>query len=160
MQAIRRALRTSKLLCQTNVRLADALISTDLSDRWMDNLISSLHPHVDAFDAAAQPRNHVSLEDVPDALRPVRIAILDSGFDLENPLIRTDSHQLDPRIKDARNFVQSEKSGDFQDNIGHGTHALGTLLKVATCAEIYVAKIADGEVIGRASYDAVTNASL
>ncbi len=124
----------------------------------MDNLISSLHAHVDAFDASTQSINHASLEDMPSALKPVRIAILDSGFDLQNPLIRTNGHQLDPRIKDARNFIQSAEPGNFQDNIGHGTHALGTLLKIATCAEIYIAKIADGEILGRESYDAITKA--
>ncbi|KAM0667766.1 hypothetical protein ACQRIU_003631 [Beauveria bassiana] len=130
---------------------------TSLSDRWMDDLISSLHPHVDAFDATAHPP-YVSSRKIANAPTPVKIAILDSGFDPENPLIRTDGHQLDPRIKDARNFVQGTGPYDYQDEIGHGTHALGVILNVAACAEIYIAKVANKEDLGRESYDAITKA--
>ncbi|OAA55163.1 Peptidase S8/S53, subtilisin/kexin/sedolisin [Cordyceps fumosorosea ARSEF 2679] len=121
----------------------------DLADRWMDDLISSLHPHVDAFDAAARPLD-TSTKNASDAPKPVKIAILDSGFDPQNPLLRADGHQLDPRIKDARNFVQGRGPFDYQDEIGHGSHTLGTMLKIATCAEIYVAKIASSEAIHHA----------
>ena len=48
----------------------------------------------------------------------------------------------------------------MQDEIGHGTHALGLLLKVATCAEIYIARVANMETLGRDSYDTIAKASL
>ncbi|KAJ6007472.1 hypothetical protein N7540_011448 [Penicillium herquei] len=68
--------------------------------------------------------------------------------------------RLDPRIKDARSFVNGTGLRDFRDEIGHGTHALGLLLKVATCAEIYIAKIAHRESLNRNSYDDIAKASL
>ena len=48
----------------------------------------------------------------------------------------------------------------MNDEIGHGTHTLGLLLKFATCAEIYVARVADQETLGRGSYDTITQVLL
>lgn len=110
----------------------------------MHGLLSLIHHHVDPFD---------SFEDKSRALQPVRIAILDSGFDPENPLLMTDSQQLDPRIKAAQSFVHGAEIDDVRDEIGHGTHALGLLLKVATCAEIYIAKVARRETLERDTYN-------
>ncbi|EHK17758.1 uncharacterized protein TRIVIDRAFT_123162, partial [Trichoderma virens Gv29-8] len=109
-----------------------------LSQQWLDNLLSSIHYHVDPFDDVMAGRR---------TFEPVRIAILDSGFDPENPLLMTEDQRLDPRIKDARSFVHNTASHDIRDEIGHGTHALGLLLKVATCAEIYIARIAHRETL-------------
>lgn len=91
---------------------------------------------------------------------PVRIAILDSGFDPQNPLLMSESQRLDPRIKQVQNFVHQTEPFDIQDEIGHGTHTLGLLLKVATCAEIYVARVANREILTNESYDAVTKVRL
>src|ERR1700759_4678257 len=102
----------------------------------MDNLLSSIHYHVDPSDNAGAGRT---------TLEPVRIAILDSGFDPGNPLLMTEDGRLDPRIKDARCFIHQAELHDIQDDIGHGTHALGLLLKIATCAEIYIARVAQRE---------------
>ncbi|PSR80203.1 hypothetical protein BD289DRAFT_374413 [Coniella lustricola] len=93
-----------------------------LSEKWMDNLLSSIYPYVDL---------------VPDFAEPVRIAILDSGFDPENPFLIEDQQLANPQIKEARSFVHGTAPHDIRDEIGHGTHALGLLLKVAPCAEIY-----------------------
>ncbi|RAK72160.1 S8/S53 family peptidase [Aspergillus fijiensis CBS 313.89] len=111
---------------------------SQLSQQWMDNLLSSIHHFVDPYE---------SIEAEPRAFEPVRIAILDSGFDPQNPLLMTDNRQLDPRIKAARSFIANTKPEDIGDEIGHGTHALGLLLKVATCAEIYIARIAHRETL-------------
>ncbi|PMD47898.1 subtilisin-like protein [Hyaloscypha variabilis F] len=116
-----------------------------LSERWMDNLLSSIHPYVDpAFDLA----------------EPVRIAILDSGLDPENPFLIEDQQQANPRIKEARSFVHGTGPHDIRDEIGHGTHALGLLLKVAPCAEIYVARIARRETLDPNTYDDIAKARL
>jgi len=88
----------------------------------------------------------------------VRIAILDSGFDPENPLLMTEDQGLDLRIKDAKSFVHQTEPNDFRDEIGHGTHALGLLLKVATRAEIYIARIAHRETLNRNTYDDIAKA--
>ena len=117
----------------------------------MDNLLSSIYHHVDSFDL---------IETRPAAPKHVRLAILDSGFDPANPLLLTDDQQLDPRIKDVRSFVSQTEPLNIQDKIGHGTHALGLLLSVATSAEIYIAKIASRETMDRDSYDAIAKARL
>ncbi|KAL7914162.1 hypothetical protein GGI35DRAFT_236740 [Trichoderma velutinum] len=120
-----------------------------LSQQWMDSLLASIYHHVDPFDA---------FEAGTRPFEPVRIAILDSGFDPENPLLMTDDQRLDPRIKDARSFVNQTASYEIRDEIGHGTHALGLLLKVATCAEIYIARIANRETLDRGTYDDIAKA--
>jgi hypothetical protein len=111
----------------------------------MDNLVSSIYPYVDL--------------DL-DLAEPVRIAILDSGLDPENPFLIEDQQLANPRIKEARSFIHGTESHDIRDEIGHGTHALGLLLKVAPCAEIYVARIARGETLGPNTYDDVAKVRL
>ncbi|OAG42072.1 hypothetical protein AYO21_03807 [Fonsecaea monophora] len=115
-----------------------------LSERWMDNLLSSIYPYVDL--------------DV-DLAEPVRIAILDSGLDPESPFLIEDQQRANPRIKEARSFVHGTASHDIRDEIGHGTHALGLLLKVAPCAEIYVARVARRETLDPNTYDDIAKAS-
>ncbi|KID96071.1 intracellular serine protease, partial [Metarhizium majus ARSEF 297] len=116
-----------------------------LSERWMDNLLSSIYPYVDP---------------VFDLAEPVRIAILDSGLDPENPFLIEDQQLANPRIKEARSFVHGTGPHDIRDEIGHGTHALGLLLKVAPCAEIYVARIAQRETLDPNTYDDIAKARL
>ncbi len=115
----------------------------------MDNLTSSIHHYVDSFDTVEPGRG---------TFKPVRIAILDSGFDPENPFLMTGDQGLDPRIKYAQSFVHQSEPHDIRDDIGHGTHALGLLLKVATCAEIYIARIANRETLDRDTYDDIAKA--
>jgi hypothetical protein len=119
----------------------------------MSDVLSSIHRHVDPFNNAVQPTRGLSGS---RAFEPVRIAILDSGFDPTNPHIEHDT----PRLQDIRSFVPGTNSSDMQDEIGHGTHSLGLLLKFATCAEIYVAKVANQETLGRGSYDVITKVRL
>ncbi|KAF3070179.1 Subtilisin E [Trichoderma lentiforme] len=119
-----------------------------LSIQWMDNLLASIYTHVDPFDA---------FEPGTRTFEPVRIAILDSGWDPENPLLMTDQGQ-DPRIRGWKSFVNGTAENDIRDEIGHGTHALGLLLKVATCAEVYVARVAGRETLDRATYDDIAKA--
>ena len=116
----------------------------------MENLQYSIYHYVDPYEI---------IEAGPKRFQPIRIAILDSGFDPENPLVRQ-GDGLDPRIKDARSFVHGTGIHDYRDEIGHGTHALGLLLKVATCADIYIGKIAHRESLNRNSYDDMAKASL
>ena len=125
----------------------------------MDSLSSSIYHHVDPFDTTTQlPAG--SIASSPQNLRQVRIAILDSGLDPSNPLLINDDGQRDSRIKEVRNFVSGAGRFDIQDEIGHGTHALGLLLRFATCAEIYIAKIASQDTLSRDSYDTIAEASL
>ena len=111
----------------------------------MDNLLSSIYPYADPGS---------------DLAEPVRIAILDSGLDPENPFLIEDQQLANPRIKEARSFVHGTGPHDIRDEIGHGTHALGLLLKVAPCAEIYVARIARRETLDPNTYDDIAKARL
>ncbi|KAI1743059.1 hypothetical protein F4680DRAFT_410910 [Xylaria scruposa] len=130
---------------------------TELSEKWMNRLLSSIYHHVDSLDITMK-RTLESVEHEFKTFEPVRIAILDSGFDSENPLLINDDQQLDPRIKGGQNFVHGTESWDIHDEIGHGTHSLGLLLKIATCAEIYIARVANQETLSRDSYDAIAKA--
>lgn len=133
------------------LRHTNGLPRNPLSQKWMDSLLSSIHHHVDSFDTVEAGRR---------TFEPVRIAILDSGFDPENPLLMTEDQRPDPRIKAARSFVHETELHDIRDEIGHGTHALGLLLKVATCAEMYIARIAKRETLNRTTYDDIAKARL
>ncbi|KAJ4004060.1 hypothetical protein NW766_011916 [Fusarium irregulare] len=114
-----------------------------LSERWMDNLLSSIYRFVDL--------------DV-DHVEPVRIAILDSGLDPDSPFLFEDQQLPNPKIKEVRSFIHGTESHDIRDEIGHGTHALGLLLKVAPCAEIYVARVARQETLDSDTYDDIAKA--
>lgn len=111
----------------------------------MDNLLSSIYPFVDL--------------DL-DLVEPVRIAILDSGLDPENPFLIEDQQLPNPRVKEARSFIHGTEPHDVRDEIGHGTHALGLLLKVAPCAEIYVARIARRETLDPNTYDDIAKVRI
>ncbi|KAL4874978.1 hypothetical protein BJY04DRAFT_211654 [Aspergillus karnatakaensis] len=114
-----------------------------LSKKWMNNLLSSIHPYVDPDHEHAEP---------------VRIAILDSGIDLQNPFLIEDRQRPNPRIKEARSFVHGTAPHDIQDEIGHGTHALGLLLTVAPGAEIFIARIARQETLDPNTYNDIAKA--
>lgn len=125
----------------------------------MDGLLSSIYRYVDSFDVAMHSTAG-SIGNGSRTFEPVGIAIVDSGFDPKNSLLINDDQRLDPRIKGVRNFVHGTESWDIQDEIGHGTHALGLLLKVATCAEVYIARVANQETLGPNSYDAIAEVRL
>ncbi|KAF5702336.1 intracellular serine protease [Fusarium globosum] len=122
-----------------------------LSDWWMDKMAMSIYEYVGTYDSENQRA-------APGVDGPVRIAILDSGFDPNLHFVKTNEGHIDPRIKDFRNFVVGQDELECRDEIGHGTHALGLLLKVATCAEIFIARIANQATLGRDSYSAISKA--
>lgn len=80
----------------------------------MDSLLASINYFVDSFDPAIQAYKRKTF-------KPVRIAILDSGFNPVNPLVRSEDGECDPRIKEVRNFVNQTNPFDIQDEIGRGT---------------------------------------
>ncbi|EGP87251.1 uncharacterized protein MYCGRDRAFT_93376 [Zymoseptoria tritici IPO323] len=116
-----------------------------LSERWMDSLLSSIYRFVDP-----------TIEHV----EPVRIAILDSGLDPDSPFLIEDQQLATPRVREARSFVRGSEIYDVRDEIGHGTHALGLLLKVAPFAEIYVARIARQETLDSDAYNDIAKVVL
>jgi subtilisin family serine protease len=86
-------------------------------------------------------RTHTLLE--RERLRrdpPVRIAILDSGVDKH-------LHALE-EVHECRGFAPLP-SHDYFDRVGHGTHSIGLLRKVAPNARIYVAKVTEADEAGK-----------
>ena len=73
----------------------------------------------------------------------IRIAILDSGVDDMDPVIRGAIRS--GRIIRRRSWVGN--IDDHQDTYGHGTHVTRLLLKSGPAAEICIAKICKGKVI-------------
>lgn len=79
----------------------------------------------------------------PPVRDKIRIAVLDSGVDDTDSMIRAAVRSL--RIKKRMSFVG--KDNDHQDTYGHGTHVTRLLLQIAPAAEIYIAKICTGKLI-------------
>jgi subtilisin family serine protease len=68
---------------------------------------------------------------------PIKIAILDTGYDRE-------SHFFTDECR-AKRIVWRDFSGSSEkpeDEDGHGTHVLSLVMKVAPAAHLYVARIA------------------
>lgn len=91
-----------------------------------------------------------------NGLRPVKIAILDTGIEVDNSSLQG---VLD-NIKDSRKAsgfrdwrrgsiraVQSfaTSPGDERDVVGHGTHVAWLALKTALNVEVYIAKVSAGK---------------
>lgn len=68
----------------------------------------------------------------------VKIAILDTGIDMSEPFISTNSTRIT-----TQTFLSNETS--VEDVHGHGTHTAALLLQIAENADIYVARIAKDE---------------
>ncbi|KAK8099657.1 subtilisin-like protein [Apiospora kogelbergensis] len=78
---------------------------------------------------------HTALKPHP---RPVRVAVLDSGYDEDSsfflPLVRS------RRVEGWKDFA-GDSACPIDEN-GHGTHTVALVMKMAPTAEIYVARIA------------------
>ncbi|KAK4208244.1 major intracellular serine protease [Rhypophila decipiens] len=73
------------------------------------------------------------------ALPPVKVAILDSGLDLNHPDI-ADRHK---GIRSKYNLLDEGRPKAVHDRIGHGTFVTSVLLDYAPDSHVHVAKIAD-----------------
>lgn len=74
--------------------------------------------------------------------RPVRIAVLDSGVDMSDPLVKGAAK----RIKEKRNWTDDDPE-NWTDTYGHGTHVARLLIRVAPAAEIYIARVSTAKEI-------------
>ncbi len=99
---------------------------------------------------------------------PVKIAILDTGIDRNHPdfqhprstpqkngiisPVKGEEKQI-KRIKAYQNFCDDRKDvQDVTDIDGHGTHVAGIILQLAPTAELYIARVCQGdESYGRSS---------
>lgn len=74
-------------------------------------------------------------------LRPIRIAILDSGCNLEVPYFRDDEEsQRAARIAEWKDFVDGSEAKI--DSFGHGTFMATLVIETAPLAELYIARVA------------------
>ncbi|KAH8587056.1 hypothetical protein B0O99DRAFT_694834 [Bisporella sp. PMI_857] len=92
---------------------------------------------------------------------PVKVAIFDTGIDRTHPdfqyprskpkrsgtisPVRGEVEQI-KRIKACQNFCDDRKDvEDVTDIDGHGTHVAGIILQLAPAAELYIARVCEGD---------------
>ena len=92
---------------------------------------------------------------------PVKVAILDTGIDRNHPdfqhprskpkkggiisPVKGEEEQI-KRIKACQNFCDDRKDvEDVTDIDGHGTHVAGIILQLAPRAELYIARVCQGD---------------
>lgn len=77
--------------------------------------------------------------------RPIRVAILDTGFDASLPSLRLDSSKM-ACIIEKRDFVDPSNAADpsntAKDTFGHGTFMARLVMECAPSAEIIIARVA------------------
>ncbi|KAL7899899.1 peptidase S8/S53 domain-containing protein [Trichoderma sp. TUCIM 5745] len=78
----------------------------------------------------------------------IRIAILDTGIDLEeDSLIKAAEDRIKERCSFMNDLNPSLNPLDCQDVHGHGTHVARLILTAAPSADIFIAKISNGATI-------------
>ena len=70
---------------------------------------------------------------------PVKIAVLDTGCDLEAVFFHSRARRS--RIKDWKDWVNNP-AAECKDCNGHGTHAVALAIKTAPAADIFIARVA------------------
>lgn len=96
------------------------------SEAWLDDLSRCYQRHLTELNPHA-PR--------------VKIAILDTGYDGKDSVIQDEKHRIQQAISKVENGNVSV------DRVGHGTHALALLLKVAPFADVYVIQLANSKTL-------------
>ncbi|PKK48405.1 hypothetical protein CI102_8124 [Trichoderma harzianum] len=103
-------------------------INTQASVQWLDD-ISSINTSIRELKKSRKSKERG---------RPVRIAVLDTGYDGDTMFFTFKERKR--RIKGWKDYA--EKNSTPVDSSGHGTHTLALIMKVAPTADIYVARIA------------------
>ena len=77
---------------------------------------------------------------LPSSAPPVKVAVLDTGIDMENDCIEAHKDRIS-----GHNWLKKPKSKlkRLSDLHGHGTHIAGLILDLIPHSELYVAKVAD-----------------
>jgi hypothetical protein len=77
--------------------------------------------------------------------RKIRIAILDTGIEEDNAFfkgVKRTRREKDSPLKDRKSFTGGL---NVADSFGHGTDVASLILKVAPEANLYIAKISEGQ---------------
>jgi hypothetical protein len=92
------------------------------------------------------------------AKRMVKVAVLDTGIDLEHPSLKKyrDKNQISGVF--CRDFVTSRDP--IQDSTGHGTHCAHVILKICNTARIYAARVFESDEIDENALDRIIKVCL
>ncbi|KAJ6044393.1 uncharacterized protein N7446_002588, partial [Penicillium canescens] len=100
-------------------------------EEWLDDL-----KRIGRYVHELNQRHSVNVE-----VRPIRVAILDSGCSLAAPYFQDGSPARADRIKAYKDFVDQSK--EKKDSFGHGTFMTALVIEAAPSAELYVARVAE-----------------
>lgn len=81
----------------------------------------------------------------------LRVAILDTGIDINHPMILQDS-----RIKECKSWTGTPAD---KDSSGHGTHIANSILDLTRNVDIYIAKITENNILENADHIAEVSGS-
>ena len=70
---------------------------------------------------------------------PVKIAILDTGLDIDHDCIEAHAERIQ-----GENWLSKPRSKSLHDSHGHGTHIAGIILDLIPHSDVFVAKVTDG----------------
>lgn len=88
---------------------------------------------------------HFIPEEPPKSVLPIKIAILDTGIDMEHECIEEHAGSRPERVL-GKNWLDEQNSTDLRDPHGHGTHIAGIILDLIPHSQIIVEKVTDGVV--------------
>jgi subtilisin family serine protease len=91
----------------------------------------------DRFD---QVYKHFIPDEPSISVPPVKIAVLDTGIDMENDYVEVHKDRVS-----GHDWLREPKSKRLNDLHGHGTHIAGLMLDLIPHSELYIAKVTDGE---------------
>lgn len=79
------------------------------------------------------------------AVKPIKVAIIDTGIDALHPSIRDECHWIpggtgEKRIRDYAQWVENPK---VEDVSGHGTHIAGIILNMTQNVELYIGRFTE-----------------
>lgn len=101
---------------------------TDVAGKWLQDLNT-----ISAYVQRLRRRQQINI--------PIRVAILDTGFDSTLPEFKKDNNKLN-YITHMRDFVDLDCPSKMTDTFGHGTFMTKLIMECAPLAEIIVARVA------------------
>jgi len=151
--------KSKKVGAQEALQLTDIPNTTvslydDQEEESKENRRRAKH-YLDRLRHTFEPLRNCHPAMVPPSTRPVRVAIIDSGLDTTDPVVRARTKQ----IKGKRNWT-SPNPDDCDDTYGHGTHVARLLVTVAPTSEIFVAKVSTGKQLDHKNTDRIAQVGI
>ncbi|KAI0533752.1 hypothetical protein GGR58DRAFT_521141 [Xylaria digitata] len=82
----------------------------------------------------------------------IKIALIDTGVDMSDPLIKGEQARIT-----GRSWV-SDNPGNYHDTCGHGTHLVRLVLQASQTAHIFMAKVSDNKKFSRQNVENIAEA--